>query len=393
LTRRAQETAGGNVLRMQARLYDLLEEATCKQVPPDVRRVRSDVPEWLSIDVIALLARQATSRPTAVQAGRNLRDRKEARSDEAIRRGQVAQQANDGFAEKGDRMTTTKPESVAAPKPETVTPATTVTPAAIVTPVASSDPQFLPMAGNEAQFEALLNEAFNKVSYLWIRYDKPTDEDTDTKEEITDRWVLPMTVVFDGTKQRRYFRAECMHARMEKDAQRRKEEDEHIHPSKCFSYKMTTDRCFRFDRIEYFCTELKPLTERNRHYAELLNTYPQLRQRLGLQGAGDPTEVHRMMIWQCMNLTNKTTSPFCNTALGIALDMRSTGFVCPNCGAIYLVDPIKPEEGVPNSEEFMVFEVDGHRIEAVFGQSREKILRNPSRKLGASGRVFTATVY
>ena len=37
LTRRAQETAGGNVLRMQARLYDLLEEAIGKQVPPDVR--------------------------------------------------------------------------------------------------------------------------------------------------------------------------------------------------------------------------------------------------------------------------------------------------------------------------------------------------------------------
>ncbi len=31
LTRRAQETTGGNVLRMQARLCDLLEEAICKQ--------------------------------------------------------------------------------------------------------------------------------------------------------------------------------------------------------------------------------------------------------------------------------------------------------------------------------------------------------------------------
>ena len=36
----AQETASGNVMRMQARLYDLLEEAIGKQVPPDVRRLQ-----------------------------------------------------------------------------------------------------------------------------------------------------------------------------------------------------------------------------------------------------------------------------------------------------------------------------------------------------------------
>ena len=47
LTRRAQETSGGNVLRMQARLYDLLEKAICEDEPPDVRRLRSDVSNWL----------------------------------------------------------------------------------------------------------------------------------------------------------------------------------------------------------------------------------------------------------------------------------------------------------------------------------------------------------
>ena len=76
LTRRAQETTGGNVLRMQARLYDLLEEAICKQEPPDVRRLRPDVPGWLGATVTATLARTAAARPTAERLAGELRNRK-----------------------------------------------------------------------------------------------------------------------------------------------------------------------------------------------------------------------------------------------------------------------------------------------------------------------------
>ena len=76
LTRRAQETTGGNVLRMQARLYELLEEAICKQEPPDVRRVRPDVPGWLGATVTATLARTAAARPTAERLAGELRNRK-----------------------------------------------------------------------------------------------------------------------------------------------------------------------------------------------------------------------------------------------------------------------------------------------------------------------------
>ena len=80
LTRRAQETSAGNVLRMQARLCDLLEEAICKHEPPDVRRLRPDVPDWLGATVVAMLARQAASRPTAAQARESCeRQRKSAR--------------------------------------------------------------------------------------------------------------------------------------------------------------------------------------------------------------------------------------------------------------------------------------------------------------------------
>ena len=76
LTRRAQETTGGNVLRMQARLCDLLEEAICKHEPPDVRRLRPDVPGWLGATAAAMLARQAATRPTAERIAGELRNGK-----------------------------------------------------------------------------------------------------------------------------------------------------------------------------------------------------------------------------------------------------------------------------------------------------------------------------
>ena len=90
LTRRAQATAGGNVLRMQARLYDLLEEAICKQVPPDVRRVRSDVPEWLGAAVIAMLTRQVAYRPAARQLVDELRHKK---NDTLLEQGSASRQS------------------------------------------------------------------------------------------------------------------------------------------------------------------------------------------------------------------------------------------------------------------------------------------------------------
>jgi serine/threonine protein kinase len=74
LMRRAQETAGGNVLRMQARLYDLLEEAICKHEPQDVCCLRADVPGWLGAAVAATLARQTASRPTVERLAEELRN-------------------------------------------------------------------------------------------------------------------------------------------------------------------------------------------------------------------------------------------------------------------------------------------------------------------------------
>ena len=77
LTRRAQVTTGGNVLRMQARLYDLLEDAICKQEPQDVCSLRPNVPGWLGATVAAALARTAAARPTAEGLAGELRNRKD----------------------------------------------------------------------------------------------------------------------------------------------------------------------------------------------------------------------------------------------------------------------------------------------------------------------------
>lgn len=73
LTRCAQETSGGNMLRMQARLYDLLEEAICEHEPPDLCGIRPDIPEWLGEIVAATLSRQITSRPMVERLGADLR--------------------------------------------------------------------------------------------------------------------------------------------------------------------------------------------------------------------------------------------------------------------------------------------------------------------------------
>ena len=89
LTRRAQETTGGNVLRMQARLYDLLEEAICKQEPQDVRRVRPDVPGWLGATVAATLARTAAVAANGGTVGGRAAEQEE-RSSARARRLQAA---------------------------------------------------------------------------------------------------------------------------------------------------------------------------------------------------------------------------------------------------------------------------------------------------------------
>jgi serine/threonine protein kinase len=79
LTRRAQERAGGNVLRPQARLFDLLEEAICKHEPQDVCRLRPDVPGRLGATTAAMLARHAATRPTAEHLVEMLRREKNSR--------------------------------------------------------------------------------------------------------------------------------------------------------------------------------------------------------------------------------------------------------------------------------------------------------------------------
>jgi len=64
LERRARETAGSNVVKFQAWLYELLAEATCKTDPESVCRVRPQVPEWVGQVIARALAKGAKERPT-----------------------------------------------------------------------------------------------------------------------------------------------------------------------------------------------------------------------------------------------------------------------------------------------------------------------------------------
>jgi serine/threonine protein kinase len=74
LERQARETAGANVMLLQARLFEHLSEMVCEGKPDAVRRVRPDLPEWVVETIAAALAKGAEERPTAAALARALRD-------------------------------------------------------------------------------------------------------------------------------------------------------------------------------------------------------------------------------------------------------------------------------------------------------------------------------
>ena len=196
LTWRAQETAGGNVLRMQARLYDLLEEVICQHEPQDVRRVRPDVPDWLRDALTALLARQAEARSAARVLVKELRDtRKDYYTSAEI-----------------------NPES--------------------------------------QELVDLINKAYETASWLWIEYHVPADE-FNSEEEITQRWVIPLTPVCCGY-QNVIFTAWCRHARLEKMAREeyeKKEKKEGSRFVRSSRRRLHGGARSRLDRIEHYTIE------------------------------------------------------------------------------------------------------------------------------------------
>jgi tetratricopeptide (TPR) repeat protein len=76
LERKARETAGSNVMKFQARLYELLAEATCEQEPVGVCSIRSEVPEQVEMLLAAAMAKRMAKRPTAADLASALREGK-----------------------------------------------------------------------------------------------------------------------------------------------------------------------------------------------------------------------------------------------------------------------------------------------------------------------------
>jgi len=84
LMRRARETAGTNALRLQARLYELLEEAICQRAPEGIQ---GDVPAWLVQAVTSALAKDVVKRPQAEELAQALRQGEAAQAGRAATRG------------------------------------------------------------------------------------------------------------------------------------------------------------------------------------------------------------------------------------------------------------------------------------------------------------------
>ncbi len=76
LERRARESAGANVMRYQARLFELLDEMICERGPESLGRVRPDVPATLAELVMTILSKQVEARPTTGELVQALGDGK-----------------------------------------------------------------------------------------------------------------------------------------------------------------------------------------------------------------------------------------------------------------------------------------------------------------------------
>jgi serine/threonine protein kinase/predicted TPR repeat methyltransferase len=74
LESRARETAGSNIFKFQARLYELLAQAACEQEPANVCQLRSDVPKWVENLLVATMAKNVEARPSASDLATAIRE-------------------------------------------------------------------------------------------------------------------------------------------------------------------------------------------------------------------------------------------------------------------------------------------------------------------------------
>ncbi len=76
LEEQSRQSSGGNVMKFQARLYDLLEAAICEAKPESLTRLRPETPLWLAEAIAMAMTKNIQDRPTAEVWAKVLKDGK-----------------------------------------------------------------------------------------------------------------------------------------------------------------------------------------------------------------------------------------------------------------------------------------------------------------------------
>lgn len=98
-------------------------------------------------------------------------------------------------------------------------------------------------------------------------------------------------------------------------------------------------------------------------------------------------EVHNIIVFKCFGMHDGQLA-FCQTLISIALDLAPATFRCPVCDTLYVVDPLREDEGSALGEEgdgMAVVEMEGHRVE-VYGS---KVVHRMEESGGGEYLLFT----
>lgn len=117
----------------------------------------------------------------------------------------------------------------------------------------------------------------------------------------------------------------------------------------------------------------------------------------------ESAQTHKTMLFECLGRHDGGLR-FCETLIGIVLDMGPATFRCPVCDTLYVVDPLREDEESALGEKgdgMAVVEMDGHRIEVygskvVHGMEESggaEYLLFTVEKVGSLDRAFEATRY
>ena len=112
-------------------------------------------------------------------------------------------------------------------------------------------------------------------------------------------------------------------------------------------------------------------------------------------------ERHQMFFFPCIGSRQRLSGP-CHTLIGIALDMGSSAFRCPECKSLYIIDPLEEGDSGSSPIDFSVTEIQGHRVELYRGRGdiAQRTLSDlyfarsfHRRKIGSLANAYIADTY